>query len=276
MKKISILLPGILLLLFVFPSCRKNNSIDLTPNVNVANDVILSVSSYSAVFNLLMKARLSSSLANSGYATIDSSYITYDSVKREYDFDFYSVKSPDSVMRSGQIAVVVSGDIFQKGSYAKAYFQSYYEDYGKVDGADSISNEGINSSGQVVFSDYISHGSIEKVVGVGTISVNMTGRYKTLVSSLVPGMDVLFLMQGDISGVSSKGNAFSASIRDTLVDPFSCPWIKGGIIDVQVPGAECTDGYIDFVAGDGCSDVIWYYFDTSKFKVWKNQYYLKN
>ena len=95
-------------------------------------------------------------------------------------------------------------------------------------------------------------------------------------SSLVSGNDILFLVQGNISGLSSKGYTFSASIRDTLQDSFRCPWFKGGIIDVHVSDAEIGEGYIDFVTGDGCSDVIWYYFNTSEFKVWKNQYYLRN
>jgi hypothetical protein len=170
----------------------------------------------------------------------------------------------------------MSGDILQKGSYARVLFQSYYEDYGKVKGNDSIINEGANAFNQVVFSDYISDGTINKVIGNGTIAVNINATYKTLASSLVPGQDILFLAQGNISGISSKGHPFSASIRDTLQELFSCPWIKDGIIDVHVSDAEITDGYIDFLASDGCSDEIWYYFNDSGFKVRKNQYYLKN
>jgi len=275
MKKISIFLLGVILLLFL-QFCRKNNSVDLNPNVNVANDVIHSISSYSVVFNLLIKARLDSSLTKYGHAYIDSSYITYDSSKMEYDFNFYSVISPDSIQRSGWIEVLVSGDLLQKGSYARVHFKSYYEDYGKVDGLDSIVNEGVNASGQLVFSVNLSHGSINKAIGGGTISVGMNCEYKTSSSSLFSGQDILFLVQGNISGHSSKGYTFSASIRDTLQDSFSCPWIKGGIFDVKIPDAEIQDGYIDFVFGDGCSDVIWYYFSTSDFKVWNNKIYLKN
>lgn len=275
MKKISILSLGIILLFFLY-SCKKNTSLDLNPNVNVANDVIISISSYTAVFNLLIKARLDTSLAKHGYASIDSANITYDSLKMEYDFDFDLAISPDSIKRSGRIAVLVSGDILQKGSYARVFFQSYYEDNGLVKGIDSITNEGVNAFSQVVFSDNISHGSINKAVGGGTINVDITVKYKTLTSSLVSGKDILFLVQGNISGLSSKGHTFSASIRDTLQDSFSCPWIKGGIIDVHVPEVEIPDGYIDFMAGDGCSDVIWYYFNDSEFKVRKNQFYLKN
>ncbi len=275
MKNISILILGIMLLPFI-QSCKKNTSLDMNPNVNVSNDVIISISSYTNVFNLLIKARLDPSLAKHGWALIDSANVTYDSLKMEYGFNFYSKKSPDSVLRSGRIAMLVSGDILQKGSYARVFFQSYHEDNGKVDGIDSIANEGVDDFGQLVFSDYISHGSSVKVLGGGTISVELAAKYKTMVSTLVPGNDILFLAEGTISGISSKGYVFSASIHDTLQDSFACPWIKGGIIDVHVPAAEITDGYIDFVANDGCSDVIWYYFDTSDFMVWKNQYYLKN
>jgi hypothetical protein len=276
MKQLSILLTGIIFL-FLFNSCKKKDtSYDLNSNVNSSNDVILSISSYTAVFNLLIKARLDTSLAKHGYAVIDGACTMYDSVNMEYDFYFGSAFSPDSIQRSGQIAVFVSGDILQKGSYAKAFFQNYYQDLGKVDGIDSISNEGVNAFSQVVFSDNISHGSINKVLGGGTLTVDINGTYKTLTSSLVSGQDILFLVQGNISGLSSKGHTFSASIRDTLQDSFSCPWIKGGIIDVHVSDAEIPDGYIDFVNSDGCKDVIWYYFNGSEFKIRMNQFYLKN
>ena len=276
MKNLTVILLGTFLLIFI-GSCRKNKSTDLNPDVNVANDVILSVSSYTTVFNLLLKARLDTSLARQGHAYIDGAYTTYDTLRREYDFDFLMIFSPDSVQRLGRIAAVVSGDILQKNSYAKVYFQNYYEDYGKVGGTDSIVNQGVNNSGQMVFLNTVPDGFIEKVVGGGTISVKITGSYKTLSSSLVPGNSgILFLMGGNISGLSSKGYAFSASIRDSLQDAFSCPWIKGGTIDLQIPDAQVTSGYIDFVTSDGCSDVIWYYFDTSSFKVWKNKFYLMN
>lgn len=100
MKKKSIIFTG-LILLCLFYLCRKNSTYDLKSNVNVANDVILSVSSITAIFNLLIKARLDSSLVLTGYAQIDAANITYDSAKREYDFGFGTRISPDSVQRTG-------------------------------------------------------------------------------------------------------------------------------------------------------------------------------
>jgi hypothetical protein len=276
MKQLSILLISIILFFLVNSCKKKDTSYDLNPNVNSSNNVILSFSSYTTVFNLLIKARLDTSLAKHGYAMIDSAFTMYDSVNMEYDFYFRSAISPDSIQRSGQIAVFVSGDILQKGSYAKAVFQSYCQDLGKVDGIDSISNEGVNAFSQVVFSDNISHGSINEVLSGGTLTVDINSTYRALSSSLVSGKDILFLLQGNISGLSSKGHTFSGSIRDTLQDSFSCPWIKGGIIDVHVSDAEIPDGYIDFVNSDGCSDVIWYYFNGSEFKIRMNKFYLRN
>lgn len=275
MKKISaVLLSSFLLICFC--SCRKNKSIDLNPDVNVANDVILSVSSYTNILNFLVKARLDTSLARQGFAYIDSAYTTYDSIKREYDFNFSMTMSPDSVRRSGQIAVIVSGDILQKDTYAHVFFHDYYEDYGRVAGTDSIRNQGVDNSSRMVFSDNVTGGSMEKLLGGGTIRVKLDGTYKAVASSLFAGGNIQFFFRGNISGVSSKGYSFSASTSDSLVDSFTCPWIKGGIINVSIPDANVKEGYIDFLAGDGCSDLICYYFDTSKFRVWKNQYYLQN
>ncbi len=275
MKKISLLLAGILLLFF-FQSCKKNKAYDLRPNVNVSNDVILSVSSYTTIFNLLIKARLDPSLTLNGYAFFDGANIFYDSVTPEYEFGFGSYLSPDSVQRSGWITVLMSGDMLYKGSYAKVSFLNYFEDYGMVSGTDSIVNEGVDALNQMVFSDHISNGSIDKGLGGGVIIVNINTTYKAPNSTLIPGGVILFLMQGTLSGVSSKGHPFSAYILDTLKDAVSCPWIEGGIINVHVSDAQVQDGHIDFISSDGCSDVIWYYCDDSSFKVRKNKYYLKN
>ncbi len=275
MKRTSIYFMSIILFCLFF-SCGKNNSYDLKPNVNVANEVILSLSSVTTIFNLLIKARLDPTLALNGYTHIDGANIIYDSMRREYDFGFGTTISPDSVQRTGTVRVVVTGNLLQKGSYAKVSFQNYYEDSGKVDGNDSIANEGVNTFSQMVFAVYGFHDTINKKYGGGIITFNLTAIYKTTASSLVPGADILFLLQGSISGLSSKGYVFSASVQDTLLDAFSCPWIKGGIMDVHLPAAEVTDGYIDFVTSDGCSDVIWYYFEGCAFKVRKNKFYLKN
>ena len=276
MKKFTPLI-YLFILLLVFNSCTKdtNTHTDLNSNVNSSNDVILSLSSYTTVFNRIIKSRLDTSLANSGSACIDGAIITYDSTLHEYQYAFGAF-CPDSVLRSGGIRVKVTGDLLQNGSYANAYFESYYEDFGEINGIDSITNLGINSENQMVFSMNVTQGSINKAYGGGTISVVFNSRLKVLVSSLTSGSDLIFLLKGDISGLSSKGYAFTGLIRDTLQDSFNCPWIIAGIIDMHVPESEVQDGYIDFVSGDGCSDVIWYYFNNSSFMVHKNKNFLKN
>jgi hypothetical protein len=274
-KKTVLFLLGLIILFFV-QSCKKNRSYDLGPNVNAANDVILSISSYSTIFNLLIKARLNSDLQNTGHATIDGTDIRYDSTKRQYHFIFDAVDCPDSVNRNGEIRVNVSGDILQAGSSAAVIFDYYSEDRGTVSGNDSITNNGINQQGQMVFSNTISNGYMFKYYGPGAILANLSNQYKTDASSLTSGQDILFLVTGSISGQSSRGYWFSASIRGALQDAISCSWIRGGIIDVHVPAAQVPDGYIDFVASDGCSDTLYYTFNESLFKVLKRVLWLKN
>ncbi|MCX6245509.1 MAG: hypothetical protein NTU98_12515 [Bacteroidetes bacterium] len=275
MKRAAILLLG-LIILFFGQSCKKNESFDLLPDKNVANDVILSISSYSTIFNLLIKSRLNAEVQNTGHATIDGAGITYDSTKRQYRFTFYGVPCPDSVERFGVIRVNLSGDILQTGISARVIFDYYSEDRGTVTGIDSIVNEGINPQGQMVFLNTVRYGYMNKYYGPGAILANLTNRYKADAASLTGGQSIVFLVSGAISGQSSRGYSFNASIRGTLQDAFSCPWIVGGIIDVEVPSAEVPSGYIDFVTGDGCSDTLYYTFNESLFKVLKRKLWLKN
>jgi hypothetical protein len=275
MKKISILAAGMILLMF-FVSCKKNKSIDLNPDVNAANDVILSVSSFTTIFNLMIKARLDHDLMTSGMSIIDKAEVTYDPETMVYQFTFLGDISPDSVRRAGIIRMALSGDILQEGSSALITLKNYYEDDGLVDGTDSIFSEGVNGSGQLVFLNRISGGVINKAVEGGTIHFGMDLSFLVTYSSLVSGQDILFLEKGTVSGISSKGHSFSASIRDVLQDALSCPWLKNGVIDLRVSDTDLPDGMIDFMTADGCSDVIWYYFGNSEFKVRKNKFYLKN
>lgn len=275
MKKIAISL--IVVMCFcLFQSCRKNGSTDLDPNVNVSNDVIISLSSYTGIFDLLIKARLNPTLQSTGFAYFDGVNVSYDSVNKVYRFGFGTSISPDSVQRTGWMTIVVSGDILLKGSYAKVSYQDYFEDGGKVLGNDSIANEGVNSLNQMVFSVHVSQGTIMKAITKITMTVNLSCTYKTPISALFSGSDLHFLVQGKVSGLSSKGHSFSANIRDTLVNSFSCPWLNGGVIDVDVSDATVPSCNIDFTNKNGCSDVIWYYCNGAEFKVLKNQYYLKN
>jgi hypothetical protein len=275
MKRLTILITGMILLLSA-ASCKKNKSTDLGPNVNCSNDVILSVSSFTTIFNLLIKARLDPELANTGMTVIDKVAITYDPVGMEYTFLFMGDVSPDSVRRSGQIKMMASGDVLEKGAVATVQVHNYYEDNGLVGGTDSILNLGLNDAGKTEFAVRVSGAVINKAIEGGTIRVKLDLSFAIPPSSLVSGQDILFFEKGTLSGVSSKGYSFSASLRDSMQDDFACPWIRSGIIDLHVPDAEITDGYIDFVSADGCSDIIWYYFGESSFKIKKNQYYLKN
>ena len=275
MKKLYLLLI-LIIVAGINQSCRKNTAANLSSDVNVSNDAVLSISSYTSIFNLLIKARLNSSLTSRGYAFIDGANVTYNSGIPEYDFGFGSQLSPDSIQRTGWIKIIMSGDILLQGSFANVSFHNYYEDYGMVNGTDSIVNEGTNALNQMVFHNYILQGNIDKGMGDGILTVNLNEKLKIPASSLVQGHEILFLIQGTISGKSSKGYTFSATTRDTLLNSLSCPWINGGIIDVNIPDVQVPGGYIEFGKTKGCSDIIWYYFENSAFRVKKNKYYLSN
>ena len=275
MKK-SVLIFLTFLFLTGFDSCKKDTSLDLGPNVNSSNDIILSISSFTNIFNLLIKARLDSFLSMYGFSFIDGVDVTYDSLQMKYSFNFGAGISSDSVRRNGKIEVIVSGDILQSGTYARVSFLNYFEDGGEINGTDSITNDGVDAFNKQEFSEFVTNGSINKFLSGNTLHVNIKNTYRTDRTSLVSGNDILFLIKGDLWGLSSKGHNFTGSIRDTILDAFNCPWIKGGIVDVHVPDASITDGYIDFVCSDGCSDDFWYYFGDCSFKVRKTQKYLKN
>ena len=93
----------------------------------------------------------------------------------------------------------------------------------------------------------------------------MTGRFAVDSAKALTASDLSWYQTGTLEGKSSKGNIFSATIRDSVVSTLSCPWIRSGIIDLTVAGADITNGTIDYIDDGNCNEQTIYNFGGTEY-----------
>lgn len=265
---------ALLLILGAAVSCQKDREYNLSPSVNVANDVVLSGQAFTHPFRMVLKAVNDPVLAVNFVDTIDKALVTWDTAENKYKFVYFSVLCPDSVVRYGSFEAYLSGPIGDPGTLIRIFFPNYLEDSHLIDGWDSIVNDGPDQQGRLVFANYILNGLIHK----DSLIIRWDATYRYLVdpAMLAPGADVTYCIRGEAEGISSKGYPFSATIRDSLVTTFSCPWILSGTIDLLIPVADIQTGTIDYLPGDGCTNRIKYDFEGNIYYIRQNHEYLGN
>ena len=258
--------------LFIF-SCKKNKEIDLQPDVSAANGYVAIEDEMKYVFDMLVKAQKDDLLWSSGHSHIDSAWVTAEISQHKLFFDYNSI-CPDSIVRNGRIEATLSGPLFLKGTIISVIFLEYHVDVNKYEGTDTIKNLGVNTSGQWIFSASMNNGKIIQYIITGSINYQVQNQFLVDSVSVLSGNDFSYLIKGSVSGICSTGNAFEGLIRDSLTSRLSCHWIDSGVTKIKVTAANYTEGTIDFIKDDGCSEKMIYNFGNNIFYVLKLKRYL--
>ena len=273
MKKL-LFVPVILCLFLSFTGCKKNKQYDLTPDINVADDIVLSESAYNHATENLLLALADPALHSVFHSVIDSAFVVFDTAENEYIFNYTSKLCPDSVVRYGKIEMYVFGSLPDTGTIFKIYFQNFMEYQHLITGRDSVVYKGTDGSGKMVFRNYIIYGVIHKDLEL--IDWNSTNNFMVDPSLFQPGHTLDYYITGQAYGTSSKGHTFTAKINDSLIHQQTCPWILSGTIDLHIPGADVENGTIDFIVGDGCTNKLKYDFEGNIYYLWNDHTYLSN
>lgn len=275
MKKHHRLFLYLLVLVFMV-SCHKNKEVDLKPDVNVANDVVIAECAFKYIFNMIVKAQTDQALQANHVDWIDSAWVIYNPNQNEFIFEYSEKMCQDSVRRNGKFEAKFDSGFLRPGSKTMVLFESYYDGNESIHGMDSIVNNGIASGNRMVFTNYVKNGMILKgLANNAVITWSSETQFITNANSFNQPGDITFLMGGTCEGISSKDYSFSATL-DSLMYIINCPWILAGKIHLSIPGAEYSTGIVDFIPNDGCSNKMIYTFEGSTFILWKNPQYLKN
>jgi hypothetical protein len=236
-------------------SCKKDHQTDLSPNLNVADDIIISERPVINAFKMLVKAATDTVLQQTHHKVIDRASVVYNPGQMRYTFYYFGFICNDGVIRTGRFDATLTGDLFTENTGARIVFTDYAEDMMPVTGSDSLVCTG-HDSGKVRFYNRAVL-SIRKD-SAGTILPYITLFYGTPLYNPFGFQSAEIQMTGADSGTSSKGYSYVSGVSDSLALRMNCGWISRGTISFTVTGAETNPGYIQFVSEDGCTNRVDY------------------
>jgi len=248
---------------------KKNSSFDLTPNINVANDIVAAERCLTHTFNLLYLANTDSAIIHNGSGIIDNASITYISSQRKFIFRYTGKPCADSTVRNGTVLVVLTADFFNPGTHAAVKFQAYTEDARQFTGTDSIRNNGPASGDLLQFIYDCDSLIILKDTAHSCLWSSSLEYHVAALKNQAGGLSPLTIT-GTGNGVSSSTYPFSFHISTPLVNDLYCPWKRSGTLQVSMPSLEIQAGSIEYMNSDSCSNRVTYNFDGNVFQWWIN------
>lgn len=266
-------LPGMLclgLLLFFTGCSRKNQSFNLRPNLNAADDIVIAERGLVHTFNLLLRANLDSNIIQTGHGRIDQALVAYIKSSNTFNFLYSGQPCADSAVRYGLISIRLSGDFFTHGTSAKISFSGYTEDTHLFKGSDSLINQGTSSQGYMVVESIVDSLSISKdstgsICWYSSLSYNIPPMIK-----LPPDSSSSVTLTGSAHGKSSHSYQFSLQISSPLVNDLNCPWLRDGLMQVSIPGLDVPAGTIQYMNRTKCDNRVTYDFQGNLFYWWIN------
>ena len=248
----------ILVILFLI-SCGKNESVDLNPSLNVANDIVISQRMMLNAFRMLVRAVHDPELQQTHQNYFDGASVSFDPSVNKYTFLYMGTRCPDSVLRTGSMTAILSGPFGEPGTVIRFGFANFSEDTWQVSATDSLVNTGV--SGNVLsFSNTFRDAVIVKdTVGAIRFDADLVWQVPEPVSPENPA--AVMSVTGTITGISSRGYPLSANISAQLsvaVFPETCPWTREGTLtfpSADLPGGA---GLIRFPGLNSCNDSVYY------------------
>jgi hypothetical protein len=207
--------------------CKKDEEDNDT---SASSDNAFAEATYNDVTNISDEAGVSGSLSNyrTGPAADDGiltscATITFDSVNTSdqdtihINFGTTNCTGNDGRNRRGEILVYYSGHYRDSASTHTITFNNYYVNDNQVLGTKTVTNQGHNAQGHLVYSINI-NGQINLANNAGTITwVSQRQREWTQGESTAYWNDDVYSITGSASGTGSDGHTFTATITSPLI-----------------------------------------------------------
>ncbi len=153
----------------------------------------------------------------------------------------------DGKYRRGQIMVTFTSRLRISGAIVTVSPSNYYVNDHKVEGLRTITNNGVNTAGNVSFNITVVNGKITKPSGVSmTWNTNHTREW-TSGYNTPNRFDDVFSVTGVRSGVNFKGVSYTATVLTPLIVKMNCPWIVQG--SVNFVNSNLKNAVLDFGSG---------------------------
>lgn len=199
---------------------------------------------------------LAGSLSDSafGYLLSPCATLSFDSSsvphKITIDFGTDNCQCYDGKLRRGKILVAYTGHYRDSASTQNISFDNYYVNNYKVDGTQTVINNGHNAAGNLTFgiqaNIVITDSTGKKLSYTSTRTREWVAGENT--KGILGWKDDVYSITGTASGTSFNGVDFDAKITKPIIFALACRWIEAGTIDFT-PSGKLTRT-IDYGNGD--------------------------
>lgn len=231
----------------LFTSCKKDASKDA--DVESAENNSLAEASFNDVTTISDQAAIGGSVnmrvadgsredgsLGSGCATV-----TIDTVSTPHlitiDFGSTNCVCNDGRTRRGKILLSYSGRYRESGTVISISFNNYFVNDNQLTGTKTITNQGLNNAGNLVYKIDV-NGQVIKANGGGTISWTSSRQREWTAGANTPLVwsDDAYSITGTASGTNASGKSYTINITKPLVRKMSCRWFESGTLDVTPEG----------------------------------------
>lgn len=274
MRKSNLLLFAIFTFGLLINSCTKedlqNKAEETTEMVNTASDYSEAENAFEDIYDIVEEAAqqvgdLNGFTGEAGAddrgcaeVTINQSTTDVFPLTMTLDFTDNSCTLTDGRAVSGTITAVFTGKLRDAGSSFTITYDDFVLDGKTINGAKTITNNGLNEEDQLNYTVVVNNGTI--LFSNGNSVTYSTNRTRTLVAGMetnfendgIAGVqDDVWEITGTASGLNREGNAYEVNVTTPLRRALSCRWLTAGVLELDTDTLNSTL-IIEF--GDGTCD----------------------
>lgn len=154
------------------------------------------------------------------------------------DFGTSNCYCLDGRNRRGKVIATYTGKYRESGTIVNFTLENYYVDDNKIEGTKTITNQGLNQTGNRVYKIVV-NGAITKANNGGTFTWAST-RYREWKAGAATALNILddvYGITGNASGTTVEGKEYTISITQELVRKMNCKWFESGVLDLTLTGS---------------------------------------
>jgi PBP1b-binding outer membrane lipoprotein LpoB len=226
--------------------CKKNNTNDIDADVRPAEDQSMADIAFTDVQQIADEAATTGSLSSfrepGGISGVCAT-ITRDTIStpRRVTIDFGAANClcTDGKNRRGKVIVSYTGRYKDAGTVINIGFDNYFVNDNQVTGTKTVTNQGRNASGNLVWAINV-NGQVILANNGGTISWTSQRSREMVAGENTPAWsDDVYRISGNGSITSSNGKSCTFNITTPLRKEIGCKWFVSGIVDIT-PGGKAT------------------------------------
>ncbi|MFZ4634340.1 MAG: hypothetical protein ACOYNO_09075 [Saprospiraceae bacterium] len=250
MKHLLLMLGFVVLGLFTFNACQKDETVVEESFVQATEDVA-TVEDFSEQVDLDIDVDVEERGGNSGSGCPTITFAQPQGTwPNTITIDYGSACTrPDGRVLKGKIIINQSADLFTPGATRTVTHENFFVDDVQVLGVKTWTNNGVDNIGQFSFSK-VAQG-MQLIYADGTSVSWNTSRTNTLVegNNTTTHLDNVWSIVGTTSGKNRNGETFSVTTTEPMIKKAGCRWINEGLLNLTRENRTAT---LDF--GNGVCD----------------------